>query len=51
MRIGVFDSGVGGLTILKELYSNHPTCNYTYIGDNKNCPYGVITKEQLFSYA
>ena len=51
MKIGVFDSGVGGLTILKELYKKHPNCEYTYIGDNKNCPYGDKTKEQLFMYA
>lgn len=51
MKIGVFDSGVGGLTILSELYKHYPLCDYTYIGDNKNCPYGDKTKEQLFSFA
>jgi glutamate racemase len=51
MKIGIFDSGVGGLTILKELYKVFPNCDYTYIGDNKNCPYGDKTKEQLFNYA
>lgn len=51
MKIGVFDSGVGGLTILSELYKHYPFCDYTYIGDNKNCPYGDKTKEQLFNFA
>lgn len=51
MKIGVFDSGVGGLTILKALYNNYPNYEYFYIGDNKNCPYGDKTKAELFIYA
>lgn len=51
MKIGVFDSGVGGLTILKELVKNYPYNHYIYVGDNKNCPYGDKTKKELFSYA
>jgi len=51
MKIGIFDSGVGGLTVLKECYRNFPNLDYIYIGDNKNSPYGDKTKEQLFSYA
>ena len=39
--IGVFDSGVGGLTILKELLSELPDERYLYFGDTGNCPYGV----------
>lgn len=50
-KIGIFDSGVGGLTILSELYKKCPNCNYMYIGDNKNSPYGDKTKEQLLEYA
>lgn len=50
-KIGVFDSGVGGLTVLKELLKILPNENYIYIGDNKNSPYGDKTKEELFSYA
>lgn len=39
--IGVFDSGVGGLTILKELLRELPDERYLYFGDTGNCPYGV----------
>jgi glutamate racemase len=38
--IGVFDSGVGGLTVLKELINLLPNENYIYFGDNKRAPYG-----------
>lgn len=39
--IGVFDSGVGGLTILKELLRELPEERFIYYGDTGNCPYGV----------
>lgn len=39
--IGVFDSGVGGLTILKELLRELPDEHFLYFGDTGNCPYGV----------
>src|SRR6185437_2095363 len=39
--IGVFDSGVGGLTILKELLRELPNERYIYFRDTGNCPYGV----------
>lgn len=39
--IGVFDSGVGGLTILKELLRELPDERFIYFGDTGNCPYGV----------
>lgn len=39
--IGVFDSGVGGLTILKELLRELPDERFVYYGDTGNCPYGV----------
>ncbi len=51
MRIGVFDSGVGGLTVLKSLYEKYPNNEYVYIGDNKNVPYGNKSKEELYKYA
>jgi len=50
-KIGVFDSGIGGLTVLKEIYKHYPNEDYIYIGDNKNLPYGEKTKEQLLMYA
>jgi glutamate racemase len=39
--IGVFDSGVGGLTILQELLRELPGEQFVYFGDTGNCPYGV----------
>lgn len=48
--IGIFDSGVGGLTVLDSLRKQLPQENLIYIGDNLHCPYGNKTKEQLLSY-
>jgi len=45
--IGVFDSGVGGLTILKELLCELPHERYIYFGDTGNCPYGVRPVEEI----
>lgn len=47
MTIGVFDSGIGGLTTLKELIKKYPNNNYIYYGDSINIPYGNKTKEEL----
>ena len=47
MRVGVFDSGIGGLTILKSLLENHPNNEYIYFGDTLNIPYGEMTNDQL----
>ena len=41
MPIGFFDSGVGGLSVLKEALKIMPTENYIYFGDSKNAPYGI----------
>ncbi|MBI1215795.1 MAG: glutamate racemase [Alphaproteobacteria bacterium] len=43
--IGVFDSGFGGLTIHRALIEALPACDFVYLGDNKNTPYG--TREPL----
>lgn len=45
--IGIFDSGIGGLTVLDELQINLPNENYIYLGDNLNFPYGEKTKEEI----
>lgn len=50
-KIGIFDSGVGGLTVLKSLSDKYKCIDYIYIGDNKYCPYGGKTKEELLNYA
>lgn len=47
--IGVFDSGVGGLTVLKKLTEELPNENFIYFGDTARVPYGEKTTEQLFS--
>lgn len=46
-RIGVFDSGVGGLTVLKELVKIMPYENFYYFGDTANVPYGVKSSDEL----
>ena len=48
--IGVLDSGVGGLSILSELYKAMPDKNYIYVGDTKNVPYGTKTPSEIYSY-
>lgn len=40
-KIGIFDSGVGGLSVFKEIKKRLPKCSYIYYGDNANCPYGI----------
>ena len=40
MKIGVFDSGMGGMTVLKAIKELLPGEEYRYIADSKNCPYG-----------
>ena len=48
--IGVFDSGVGGLSILKELELQMPYDDFIYLGDTKNLPYGNKTKEEIINF-
>ena len=38
--IGVFDSGYGGLTVMKEIVKKLPQYDYIYLGDNARAPYG-----------
>ena len=47
MRIGVFDSGLGGLSVLKELINKYPNNEYIYVGDNLNVPYGDKSIQEL----
>lgn len=46
-KIGVFDSGIGGLSILNELKKVLPHENFLYYGDSKNCPYGEKSDDEL----
>lgn len=50
MRIGVFDSGLGGLTILKELVKKLPSHDYIYLGDNARSPYGDRSFEDIIAF-
>ena len=45
--IGMFDSGVGGLTVLKEFRKQNPQENIIYLGDTKSFPYGSKSKESI----
>ena len=45
--IGIFDSGIGGLTVLAQIEKLLPKENIVYIGDTKNFPYGEKTKEEI----
>ncbi len=49
--VGVFDSGVGGLTILTALQRKLPHENYIYIGDTAHCPYGTRSEEEVIDLA
>jgi glutamate racemase len=49
--VGVFDSGVGGLTILRDLLRELPAERYIYFGDTGNCPYGVRTESEIQALA
>lgn len=48
--IGVFDSGYGGLTILKEIREQLPQYDYLYLGDNARAPYGTRSYDVVFEY-
>lgn len=49
--IGIFDSGVGGLTVYSEIRKKLPKENLIYLGDTKNFPYGTKTKEEIIEYS
>jgi glutamate racemase len=49
-KIGIFDSGLGGLTILREAIKLMPDREYLYLGDNLRAPYGNRTQKKIFQY-
>jgi len=49
--IGVFDSGVGGLTVVKELIRQLPQENIVYFGDTARVPYGIKSKETVIRFS
>lgn len=48
--IGVFDSGYGGLTVLKEIVKSLPEYDYLYLGDNARAPYGPRSFDTVYNY-
>lgn len=48
--IGLFDSGVGGLTIFKEIKKMFPDYDYVYFSDQANLPYGSKTDEEIYHF-
>ncbi len=48
--IGVFDSGVGGLTVLRELYRQLPNESILYFGDTARLPYGTKSRSEILHY-
>ncbi len=48
--IGIFDSGLGGLTIFKEVEKRLPQYDYIYLGDNARAPYGDHSQETILQY-
>jgi len=48
--IGVFDSGYGGLTVLREFVNHLPQYDYLYLGDNARSPYGTRSFETVYRY-
>ena len=47
MKVGIFDSGIGGLTVLKQLINKYPNNEYIYYGDTLNLPYGSKSIDKL----
>jgi glutamate racemase len=49
-KIGVFDSGYGGLTVLRSIVDRLPEYNYLYLGDNARTPYGNRSFDTVYQY-
>ena len=50
MKIGVFDSGLGGLLILKAIAKKLPAYDYEYFGDTKHVPFGDRSESEIFQF-
>jgi len=49
--IGVFDSGLGGLTVVREIRRQFPNESIVYFGDLARLPYGIKSKQQILSFS
>lgn len=48
--LGVFDSGFGGLTVLKDIHRRLPSLSTVYLGDNARAPYGTRSQDEIFAF-
>src|SRR4030095_14419829 len=48
--IGIFDSGYGGLTVMKEIVRRLPSYDFVYLGDNARAPYGNRSFDTVYRY-
>ena len=51
MKIGIFDSGIGGLTVLREIWREVPGESTVYFGDNSRAPYGTKSRSTVIKYS
>jgi len=51
MRLGLFDSGVGGFTVLKKVIDLCPNTSFIYLADTARLPYGIKTKKEIIQIA
>ena len=51
MRLGLFDSGVGGFTVLKKVIDLCPNTSFIYLADTARLPYGLKTKNEIIQIA
>ena len=51
MKIGIFDSGLGGLTVFKEISKRLPSFEIIYLGDTARLPYGIKSKKTVDKYS
>jgi len=49
--LGIFDSGIGGLTVVRELISKYPDADFVYLGDTAHAPYGDKSVNTIQKYA
>lgn len=50
MKIGIFDSGIGGLLVIRAIVKKLPQYDYIYLGDTKHVPYGDKSQEVIYDY-
>ncbi len=49
MAVGIFDSGLGGLTVLDAVSKRLPDVDFVYYGDNEHAPYGVRDADDVYN--